>query len=208
MAAPLDLEIARAGRPRDDAREQAIVDAAMELLAEVGYEAMSMEAIAVRARSSKATIYRRWPGKAELVAEAMRRRAEPVLEDLPDTGSLRGDLLALADRVCASMEGVHGGLICGLAVAVRADPELGHLLRAHMHEYQLSLVADLVSRAEARDEIAPGADPNLILQVAPGVAFFHQMGGEPLDTAFVQHLVDAVLIPLLRPSTEPAKETS
>ena len=77
----------RPGRPASRrAREQAILDAAIDLVAEVGYDAMSIEAVAVRAKSSKATIYRRWPGKAELVAEAMRRRAEPVLEDLPDTG--------------------------------------------------------------------------------------------------------------------------
>ena len=89
---------------------------------------MSIEAVAVRARSSKATIYRRWPGKAELVAEAMRRRAEPVLEDLPDTGSLRGDLLALAQRMFDGMKGVDGGLMCGLAVAVRTDAEFGRLM--------------------------------------------------------------------------------
>ena len=89
---------------------------------------MSIEAVAVRARSSKATIYRRWPGKAELVAEAMRRRTEPVLEDLPDTGSLRGDLLALAQRMFDGMNGVDGGLMCGLAVAVRSDAEFGRLL--------------------------------------------------------------------------------
>src|ERR1700681_1013354 len=59
------VEVSRGGRPRDESREQAIRDAAIELLAEVGYDAMSIEAVAVRARSSKATIYRRWPGKAE-----------------------------------------------------------------------------------------------------------------------------------------------
>jgi len=111
--------VPRGGRPRDESREQAILDAAIDLLAEVGYEGMSIEAVAVRAKSSKATIYRRWPGKAELVADAMRRRSEPILEDLPDTGSLRSDLLALALRMFDGMKGVDGGLMCGLAVAVR-----------------------------------------------------------------------------------------
>ena len=107
---------------RDEGREQAILEAAIELLAEVGYEAMSIEAVAVRARSSKATIYRRWPGKAELVAEAMRRRTEPFVEDLPDTGSLRGDLLGLAERMFTGIKGADGGLMCGLAVAVALRP--------------------------------------------------------------------------------------
>jgi AcrR family transcriptional regulator len=198
MASHVATEVPRSGRPRDEGREQAILEAAIELLAEVGYEAMSIEAVAVRARSSKATIYRRWPGKAELVAEAMRRRTEPALEDLPDTGSLRGDLLALAQRMFTAMKGPDGGLICGLAVAVRSDPEFGRLLAAHTYEYKLRSLAGVVSRAVARGELPSGADPKLILQVAPGVALFHQMSGEALDAAFAEYLVDRVLIPLLR----------
>jgi len=198
MPTHVELETPRGGRPRDEAREQAILEAAIELLAEVGYEAMTIEAVAVRARSSKATIYRRWPGKGELVAEAMRRRTEPVLEDLPDTGSLRGDLLELAQRMCTGINGPDGGLISGLAVAVRSDPQFGRLLAAHTYDSKLRSMAEVVSRAEARGEIPSGADPLLILQVAPGVALFHQMSGEPLDAAFTEFLVDRVLIPLLR----------
>ena len=189
----------RGGRPRDDAREQAILDAAIDLLAEVGYEAMSIEAVAVRAKSSKATIYRRWQGKAVLVADAIRRRAEPILEDLPDTGTLRGDLLALVARMFDGMEGVDGGLMCGLAVAVRADAEFGRLMATHTHDSKLRSIAPILSRAASRGEIAPGVDPSLLLQVAPGVALFHQMNGEPLDAAFAEHLVDRILLPLLRP---------
>jgi len=197
--ADVDSEPSRGGRPRDEAREQAILDAAIDLLAEVGYDAMSIEGVAVRAKSSKATIYRRWPGKAELVADAIRRRSEPVLEDLPDTGSLRGDLLGMATRMFDSMEGVDGGLMCGLAVAVRSDAQFGRLMSSHLHEQKLRSVASIVSRAEGRGELPPGVDPMLILQVAPGVALFHQMNGEPLDSAFAEHLVDRILLPLLRP---------
>jgi AcrR family transcriptional regulator len=198
MPADVELETPRGGRPRDDAREQAILEAAIELLAEVGYEAMTIEAVAVRARSSKATIYRRWPGKAELVAEAMRRRTEPFVEELPDRGSLRGDLLALAERMFAGINGADGGLMCGLAVAVRSDPGFGRLLAAHTHDSKLRSVTEIVDRAKARGEIPSGADPKILLQVAPGVALFHQMSGEPLDAAFGEYLVDRVLIPLLR----------
>jgi AcrR family transcriptional regulator len=199
VEADSEVEVARGGRPRDEAREQAILDAAIDLVAEIGYDAMSIEAVAARARSSKATIYRRWPGKAERVAEAMRRRAEPVLEDVPDTGSLRGDLLAMVQRMFDSMKGIDGGLMCGLAVAVRNDAEFGRLMASHLHEQKLRSIASILSRAEARAELPPGADPSLVLEVTPGVALFHQMSGEPLDAAFAEHLVDRVLIPLLRP---------
>jgi AcrR family transcriptional regulator len=196
--AGLQVEMARGGRPRDDAREQAILDAAIDLVAEIGYDAMSIEAVAARAKSSKATIYRRWPGKAELVAEAMRRRSEPVFE-LPDTGSLRGDLLALVQRMFDSINGVDGGLLCGLAVAVRNDAQFGRLVASHLHEQKLRPIAAIVARAEARGELPPGVDPALVLQVAPGVALFQQISGETLDAAFAEHLVDRVLIHLLRP---------
>src|SRR5271156_5658417 len=84
------------GPARGDARQQAILDAAVELVAEVGYDRMSMDAIALRAKASKATIYRHWPGKAELVTEAIRRRVSPASEPLVDSGSLRGGLLLAA----------------------------------------------------------------------------------------------------------------
>jgi AcrR family transcriptional regulator len=199
MPTDVELEVPRGGRPRDEAREQAILEAAIEVLSEVGYEAMSIEAVAMRAKSSKATIYRRWPGKAQLVADAMRRRTEPALDDLPDTGSLRGDLLRLVHRMFAGINGADGGLICGLAVAVRSDPEFGRLLATHTHDNKMRSVIEIVSRSVSRGEIPPGTDPNLILEVAPGVALFHQMSGQPLDAAFADHLVDRILIPLLRP---------
>jgi hypothetical protein len=72
-------------------------------------------------------------------------------------------------------------------------------MASHLHDHKLRSVTSIVSRAESRGELAPGADPELILQVTPGVALFHQMSGEPLDAAFADHLVDRVLIPLLRP---------
>ncbi len=195
----VEVEGSRGGRPRDDSREKAILDAAIDLIAELGYDAMSIEAVAARAKSSKATIYRRWPGKAELVAEAIRRRAEPVMEDLPDTGSLRGDLLVLVNRMIEGLNGIDGGLMCGLAVAARSDAKLGQLVSSHLHEQKVRSVALLFSRAEARGELAPGVDPSLVLQVAPGVALFHQISGEPLDAVFAEDLVDRILIPLLRP---------
>jgi hypothetical protein len=72
-------------------------------------------------------------------------------------------------------------------------------MASHLHEHKLRPVISIVNRAEARGELRPGVDPSLVLQVAPGVALFHQISGEPLDAAFAEHLVDRVLIPLLRP---------
>src|SRR5580698_2904876 len=99
----LDESTERAHRPtgpRAEAREQAILDAALELLMEVGYDRLSIDALAERARAGKATIYRHWSGKAQIVAEAVRCRAEETMEVVPDTGPLRGDLLELLTASC------------------------------------------------------------------------------------------------------------
>jgi AcrR family transcriptional regulator len=194
----VEPESARSGRPRDEAREQAILDAATDLLAEQGYEALSIEGVATRAGSSKATIYRRWPGKAQLVAEALRRRHIPAAVELPDTGTLRGDLLAVVQNISDSMAGVDGGLLIGLAVAIRSDAELGRLLEAQKAAYKRDLASMIISRAQRRGELPPQVASTALAEVAPAVLLFRQMRGEPLDSAFAEHLVDDILIPLLR----------
>ena len=187
------------GRPRDEAREQAILDAAIALVAEIGYDAMSMEAVASRAGVSKATIYRRWTGKTELVADAIARmHPTDELAEPDDTGSLRGDLMTLILTMFAKVSGIDGGLFCGLAVAMRADSELGRLLDKGKREYNERIQELIVSRARARGEIPPSVDPPQLMDVVMGVSLLHLMSGRPLDSEFADYLVDRVLMPLLR----------
>ena len=97
MSVPVEV-VPHRGRPRDPRRREAILAAAIALVAEVGYDRMTVDALAARAGVSKPTIYRRWPGgKAEIIVDAIRaERADGAA--LPDTGSLRGDLIALHPR--------------------------------------------------------------------------------------------------------------
>lgn len=196
------------GRPRDEQREQAILDAAVELLGEVGYDRMSMESVAHRARASKATIYRRWPGKAELVVEAVRRRTCADLAPV-DTGSLRGDLLAfLAAAGLPIAE--DATLLSGVILAMRSDPTLATLLREQMSGDKAAAAVALVTRAIQRGELPATADARLVPEIAPAVVFFRLLvTGEPVDQTFLVHLVDDVLIPLLgRPSSTPTRRHS
>jgi AcrR family transcriptional regulator len=186
------------GRPRDDARDQAILDAAVELIVTVGYDAMSIEAVAAHAGVSKATIYRRWAGKAELVAAAIGRMDNGENPDLEDTGSLRGDLVALTRTLFSNLAGADGGLVCGLAVAVRADAELGRLLAGHKQAYRKRVRELIVSRAQSRGELPIEIEPPELMDIALGVSLFRVMSGEPLDDSFADYLVDRVLIPSLR----------
>ena len=106
------LRTARTGRPRDADREDAILAATRALVAEIGYERLTIEAVAARARASKATIYRRWPGKAELVAEALRCRPQAT-RVMPDTGDLREDVVQGILAFVTDLTEEDAGLLIG-----------------------------------------------------------------------------------------------
>ncbi|HUA96532.1 MAG TPA: TetR/AcrR family transcriptional regulator [Acidimicrobiales bacterium] len=191
--------VRRPGRPRSEDREQAILEAALDLVVEVGYDGLSMDALAERARASKATIYRHWSGKAEVVAAAVRWRASSMAEEPPDTGSLRGDLLALLTFSCETMSSSDGALMASVLWAMRSDPELAGLMRAQMVEGKRDVIETLVSRAKERGECPPDTDATVAGEVMPAMVLSRMLvTGEPLDDEFCIHLVDDVLLPLLR----------
>jgi len=187
------------GRPRDPRRDAAIREAALVLLAEVGYERMTVDAIAAAAGVSKPTIYRRCPeGKAQLVAAAIawRRAAKP---ELADTGSLRGDLLAAVRHMIEHIR-ENAQLAAGLTRQLRTSPELAEIFRVHVIEPERARWTRVLERAEARGEIAPGAAPSLFPDVGPSLIHARMMiAGDPLDEAFEAELVDRVLLPILKP---------
>jgi AcrR family transcriptional regulator len=186
------------GRPRDPQRREAILQAALALVAEVGYDRVTVDAIAARAGVSKPTLYRRWPhGKPQLVADAIReRRAQAGA--VPDTGSLRGDLLALvAIQTGRLLEDVH--LACGLLTQLRASEELASVMREHVIAEERRRVDELMDRAAARGELAAGAVVSpLFADVAGSLVFTRvTITGEPVDRAFAEEFVDHVLLPIL-----------
>jgi AcrR family transcriptional regulator len=182
---------------RGEAREQAILDAALDLLGEVGYDRMSMDGLAARAQASKATIYRRWPGKAQVVVEAIRRRGCPDLT-APDTGGLRGDLQGALRMKCDAMSGEDGPLFVGLLMAARKDPELADLLHAQMRNDSRPFLAELLDRAVGRGEIPSCPDPAAVRELVPALILQRMMFGDELsDEAFISHVIDDFVIPLL-----------
>lgn len=185
------------GRPRDEAREQAILDAALELLVEVGFDRMSMTSIASRARASKATIYRRWPGKLELVTDAIRRRGGTTTTP-PDGGCLRADLLAWLRDLGRSLAEQDVAVFTGVMLAMRDCPELASSLRCQMHDDKLAAATELVERAVARGEPLTDDAATALHEVAPAMFFFRFLvTGEPIDEKFYVGLVDRVLLPLM-----------
>jgi AcrR family transcriptional regulator len=189
--------MAKAGRGVQ--REEAILLATLELLAESGYDQLTIDAVAARARCSKATIYRRWPGKAALVVTAVRRYAGRSGTAASDTGSLRSDLLAALHAMRASLTGQDAALILGLLIAMRRDPELAAAVRDQVLDAKREALGAAIDRAIARGEILADTDTGLLAEISSAVLFSRLLvTGEPLDDDFVEHLVDAVLLPALR----------
>jgi AcrR family transcriptional regulator len=169
---------------------------------------MSMDAVAARAHASKATIYRRWPGKRELVVDAIRCRAPHEIE-LVDTGSLRGDLIATLSTMAEGIGANDADLLAGVLRAMRGAPEIAEILRTQVLEEKRSVSRTLVARAVVRGELGPDADPEVFHEVAPALMFFRVLvTGRPVDDEFLAHVADDVLIPLLIRSASTRQEKS
>ncbi|NUT43646.1 MAG: TetR/AcrR family transcriptional regulator [Thermoactinospora sp.] len=183
--------------PLDPDRERAILDATMELLSEVGYDRMSVDQIAKRARASKATIYRRWAGKPELVVDVICRRFDMDAPRGEDTGSLRDDLASVFRGLCEAVERKHT-LVIGLSSTLVSNQELARTLRAHMPAKDLGDVRALVERARERGELSGAVDPARLFAVAEALVW-HRMifTGPPFGEEFVAESVDGVLGPVV-----------
>jgi AcrR family transcriptional regulator len=191
----------RSAESRGVARERALVSATLELLAELGYEALTMDAVAARAHASKATIYRRWSGKAELVMHAMHAHVAEQPFEVAETGDLREDLLGLLDTIRERFNPTNRALMLGLLHASQEDPELGALIRSVITA-QKDALAELLARRVRAAGLEP---PNLELLRdvgGSGIAVRLLLTGEPVDDEYLRRTVDDVLLPLLTRTTE------
>ena len=181
------------GRPRSEASHQAIIEATLELLVEAGYGSLTMEAVRTRAGVGKATIYRRWASKEELVSDAIVVLHEEF--DTPDTGSLRGDYAALAAAVRASAS--RGGTTLAprlLGEAVN-DPELFAIFRANLIEPRRAVLRTVLQNAIARGEIRQGLDLELLLDLFAGPAVYRLLitGGDMAQMFSIEDQLDALM---------------
>ena len=191
--------MAAAQHTRGEVREEAILRATLELLAEVGYDQLTIDGVAARAHCSKATIYRRWQGKPELVIAAVRRHSAPPPQPAPGTGSLREDLLAALEAMRSSLAGQDTALLLGLMTAMRHDRELAAVVREQVLDNKREVFGAAVARAVARGELPAGAGHTLLAEISSAMLLSRLLvTSEPLDAAFAQELVDDVLLPLLR----------
>ena len=196
LRCPGALEAGRGG-----GREVAICAAVVELLNEGSYESVSMDAVAARAKASKATIYRRWQNKDDLVIDAVRRLLSTGGEVVSDRGNLRDDLvdgtvhqlsdpLVFAATMAATKALVH---------AAPNDPQLAGALRAVLQSAQLGPLQTVLDRAHQRGELTRPVDGQLVFEVVQAQFCARSgLGAEQVDVDYIRHVVDDVLMPVIR----------
>ncbi|ODT69298.1 MAG: TetR family transcriptional regulator [Pelagibacterium sp. SCN 63-23] len=181
------------GARRNPASQEAILDAAAELLAEVGIAGFSIEAVARRARAGKPTIYRWWPNRTALTLDVYKRFK--TARAFPDTGNLRDDLIGFLDR---QLIGFWRGSLCGLVYrAVIAEAQTDDGAAAALLAYQAerkSVAVTLIERAKARGEVPAETDSVLIIDLVVSYAWHRLLLGQ-LDAASqeIETVVDTIL---------------
>lgn len=184
------------GRPRDASRDEVICRAALELLAERGYDCVTMELVAARAKAGKATLYRRWPSKAGLVMDALAL-VKPAIQSI-DTGSLEGDIAALVDVGCSKHSEFTSAVMCGVASALGRDAELLAAFRERITEPRIARIREVLERAQARGEIAADIDVVFASTIVPSLTLQRALlTGAAGDRAYVEDVVAKVLRPML-----------
>src|SRR5690348_2295019 len=150
----------RRGRARDPEVDEAILAAAMDLLAEIGYARLTMDQVAARARVGKASLYLRWPNKVALVAEAIQHHSA-VVPDVRDTGSLRGDMHAFLRALLRSKSAAQQA-VAAVSGEIASNPELAKAWRQGVAGTLLACTRTIVERAIARGELPAASDVDLL----------------------------------------------
>ncbi|MEU6728281.1 TetR/AcrR family transcriptional regulator [Nonomuraea wenchangensis] len=184
-------------RRRGEALNAAIHRATLDELAESGYAGLTMERVAERAKASKASLYRRWPSRLELVAEAVRT-VLPTPESVPDTGELRGDLIAMLGQAARALSGPAGEALRGLlGEALSSGSQLGAMRRTSQGMGRKAM-EEVVRRAVERGEVDPGVVTPRRLDAGHALLRHHFLfNGTPIPGELVVQIVDEVLVPLL-----------
>jgi AcrR family transcriptional regulator len=182
-------------RPRVEGdREQEILDAALEALVEVGYDRLTMDAVATRARASKATLYRRWNDKASLVIDALVSQKEEFTT--PDTGNLRDDLLASFCGMGGVTDPKQIAVFLSVLTAISRDAQFAEKFRTDFIGPKAALTRGVYVRAQARGEIGPHIDIDLFAPAIPGIVLQRIfLLGETPDVDLVTRVIDQIILP-------------
>jgi AcrR family transcriptional regulator len=189
-------------------REQEILDATLQILAEVGYDRLTMDAVAARAKASKATLYRRWSNKASLVIDALHSQHGPHHEGHdapPDTGSLRTDLQAAFCGMGGLNDPETVAIFSSVVTAISRDPDFAAAFRRDVVEPKLAANRVVWERARERGELRPDIDLDLLEPALAGVVLHRVFVlGQLPDEDLITRVIDQIILPAATP--HPAHE--
>jgi AcrR family transcriptional regulator len=185
-------------RRRGPALEDALLDAAWAELEAVGYANLTMEAVADRAGTSRAVLYRRWGNRAALVIAAMRRHRPVLSDEVPDTGSLRGDVVALLTRMSRRLNETGSETVYGILGDYFADRDLFSQVQERVLALGAGVMATILRRAEERGEVEPGVSGRVAR--LPTDLFRHELfiRRTPPNKRVITEIVDEVFLPLVQ----------
>jgi AcrR family transcriptional regulator len=191
-------EAPKLGRKRDHTKDQQILDAAIEVLAETGFDGMTIDMVATRAKAGKATVYRRWASKNELVLDAVAciKKADLETLEVPDTGTLRGDLIGMI-RPPSIQDGEKKlRVMAGLASMLSGAPELADAANKAIVEPRAGVNRMLLTRAIERGEISPDIDLQLVSLISPSMVTYRSLLlRKPVDREFLISIIDNIVLP-------------
>ena len=175
-------------------REQEILTATLQVLAEVGYDRLTMDAVAASAKASKATLYRRWTNKVTLVIEALQQAKTPV--DVPDTGSLREDLITAFCGAGGLADPHSVAAFSSVLTAIARDPEFAAAFRRDVLGPKLAFSRQIWERARDRGEIRDDLDVDLLEPALAGIVLHRVfiLGATP-TVDLISRVVDQILLP-------------
>jgi AcrR family transcriptional regulator len=192
-----------ATRRRGPALEHAIYAAVLGELAESGYADLALDRVAQRARIGRASLYRRWSAKSDLVADAVAH-ALPPIDAPPDTGDVRRDLLACFEQMHGLLDGLGRLAFQALAAELhnRGDNALITLIRERVLEPRLHTVLDILLRAAGRGQIRAEAAVPILARTGPALMLQHLLlFGTPPPRSQIEDIIDRVILPAARPLT-------
>ncbi|WP_406817690.1 TetR/AcrR family transcriptional regulator [Mycobacterium sp. M23085] len=184
----------------DRSRDPAILDAALEALAEHGYDATNMNDIAARAGVGKAAIYRRWSSKAALMTDALVYwRPDLLTDDAPDTGSLAADLDAVVERAERNDNSlITNDLVLRVALEAAHDPELATALNDLILFKGRRMLSAVLAQAADRGEISPTSDWSLVADLLTAMSLLRVISGQSVDAKFVRQVIDTLILPAVQ----------
>lgn len=194
------------GRKRDPQRESDILEAAMHLLAEIGFDTMTMDMVAARAKAGKATLYRRWTSKEELVRDALigMSRNSIEVDQLPDSGNLRDDLLAIVKPASVEYSERKLRVLAGLGSFTTQHPKLYDEALKGIFDPWIGVNKTLMKRAMKRRELPADADIDLACEVIVAMTTFKTVSQrKPFDRRTYEALLDRILLPGLKSKRAP-----